>query len=77
MVTIRIPVPSSTTLLNWVGLAGLIAIVAAVGLLTDWRWSLLAAGVIAVGITMLAQNAAQAEPSNVRPLAAQRRKAAG
>jgi hypothetical protein len=57
VVTIRIPVPrfSSAALSNLVGLASLIAVVFAIGALTNWRWGLLAAGVFGVTLTVLAQ----------------------
>lgn len=58
MVTIRIPVPSSMLVSNLVGLLGLVAVVVAVGLLAGFAWALLGAGVIAVALCALAQNAA-------------------
>lgn len=49
---IRIKLPSITTekISNLVGLLGLIAIIVAVGGLTNWWYSLLVAGVFSVGI---------------------------
>jgi hypothetical protein len=58
VVTIRIPVPSSMLVSNLVGLLGLVAVVVAVGLLAGFAWALLGAGVIAVALCALAQNAA-------------------
>lgn len=63
--TIRIRVPSSLLVSNLIGVAGLLAVLAAVGLLAGWAWALLGAGVIAVGLCALAQNARPAEPAVV------------
>lgn len=60
MVTIRIPVPSSMLVSNLVGLLGLVAVIVAVGLLAGFAWALLGAGVVAVGLCVLAQNSAGA-----------------
>lgn len=56
-VRFRIPVPSSLLVTNLLGLFGLVAVVVAVGLLAGFAWALLGAGVIAVGLSALAQNA--------------------
>lgn len=56
MATIHVPTPSPSTVTNLLGLAGLVAIVVAVGLLASWPWALLAAGVAAVSLSVLAQN---------------------
>jgi hypothetical protein len=58
----RLPVPSSTLVTNLLGLLGLAAVVIAVGLLAGFAWGLLGAGVIAVGLSALAQNAARPAP---------------
>lgn len=54
---VRIPLPSSMLLSNLIGLAGLVAVVVAVGLLAGFAWALLCAGVMAVAMCALAQNA--------------------
>jgi len=47
---------------NLVGLAGLLALVLAVGGLTgNWWWSVLAGGLVAVGLSYIAQTHAAAE----------------
>jgi len=67
--TIRIPLPSSMLISNLAGLAGLVAIVVAIGMLAGFAWALLAAGLIAVGICALAQNARPASPvAEAQPL---------
>jgi len=58
VVTIRIPVPSSMLVSNVLGVLGLVAVIVAVGLLAGFAWALLGAGVIAVALCALAQNAA-------------------
>lgn len=70
MVTIRVPAPPPGLLSNLVGLLGLVAVVLAVAFLTDWRWGLLGAGLVAVGLAMLAQlrTAAVERPASVRPI---------
>lgn len=60
MVTVRIPSPSPSAVTNLLGLAGLVAVVVAVGLLAGWAWALLAAGGVAVGLSVLAQNTTSA-----------------
>lgn len=76
MTEIRIPVPRLPRGLfaNLVGLAGLIAAVLAVGGLTgNWWWSVLVGGLVAVGLSYVAQThaaAAPAEPAKLRPVAA-------
>lgn len=77
MVTVRIPIPSSAMVVNLIGVFGLLAVIGAIGALTDWRWALLAAGVFAVGFALAAQNGQPAKAGNVTPIAGQRRKAAG
>jgi hypothetical protein len=64
MTEIRIPVPRlpSGFLANLVGLLGLIAAVLAVGGLTgNWWWSVLVGGLVAVGLSYVAQLHAAAE----------------
>lgn len=54
MITVRIPVPRGLGP-NLLGLVGLIAVMVAIGGLTgNWWWSLLAAGVLAVGLAYVA-----------------------
>lgn len=77
MVTIRIPAPSSEMVTNILGALSLLAIVVAVGLLTDFRWALLAAGSIGTAIALAAQNAKPVAPAEVRQIGDARRKAAG
>jgi uncharacterized membrane protein HdeD (DUF308 family) len=55
VVTIRIPVPSSTVVSNLLGVAGLLAVVFAIAALTSWKWGLLAAGILGVALAVLAQ----------------------
>jgi hypothetical protein len=69
---IRIAVPRlpQGLVANLIGLAGLIAMVLAVGGLTgNWWWSVLAGGLVAFGLAMVAQLQATAEQvrSEVRP----------
>ena len=66
VVQFRVPVPTSTALLNALGVAGLIAIIFSIGALTSWQWGVMAFGVIAVGIVVLAQTSAA---STARPAA--------
>jgi hypothetical protein len=61
LITVRIPLPSGVLWTNLLGLFGLAAIVLAVGALTDWRWAMLTAGLIAVGLAALAQAGQPAE----------------
>lgn len=56
MVTVRIPAPSATAATNLLGLVGLVAVVVAIGGLAGAWWAVLAAGVVAVGLSVLAQN---------------------
>jgi hypothetical protein len=66
MTYVRVPVPRMPAGLgtNLLGVAGLVAIVLAVGSLTDWRWGLLIAGLFAVGLTVIAQKQeAQVSPA--------------
>ncbi len=63
MVTIRIPVPSSMLVSNLIGFLGLVAVVVAIGLLAGFAWALLGAGVIAVALCCVAQNATAARPA--------------
>lgn len=56
MVTIKIPALPRGFGSNLLGLAGLAAVIVAVGGLSgNWWWSLLAAGATAVGMAVLAQ----------------------
>lgn len=67
---IRIAVPRipSGLLANLVGLAGLLAVVLAVGGLTgNWWWSVLAGGAVAVGLSYVAQTHAAAEAVAAEP----------
>lgn len=61
MVTIRIPALPRGLFTNLLGVAGLVAVVVAIGALTDWRWALLAAGVFAVALHVVAQLNAEPE----------------
>lgn len=54
MVTIRIPALPRGLFTNLLGVAGLVAIVVAIGALTDWRWALLSSGVFAVVLHVVA-----------------------
>lgn len=56
-VSIYVPSPSSMLVSNALGVAGLVAVIVAVGLLAGWAWALLAAGLVCVGLSALAQNA--------------------
>jgi hypothetical protein len=76
VVTIRIPVPSSLLVSNLLGVFGLLGIVFAIGALTSWPWALLAAGLFAVTISVIAQAAEPASPAAVTPLRAARRERA-
>lgn len=62
-IRIRVPHPSSTLLNNLLGILGLVAMVVAVGGLAGWLWGLLAAGVVAVGLSLIGATYAPAEPS--------------
>lgn len=56
MVTIRIPALPAGLLSNLLGLAGLVAVVVALGALTgNWWWSLLSGGAVAVVLSVIAQ----------------------
>lgn len=77
MTEIRIPVPRLPRGLfaNLLGLLGLAAVVLAVGGLTsNWWWSVLLGGLVAVGLSYVAQTHAAedapAEKPNLRPVAA-------
>ena len=75
MTEIRIPVPRlpSGFAANLVGMLGLIAAVLAVGGLTgNWWWSVLVGGLVAVGLSYVAQThaATAAEPAKLRSVAA-------
>lgn len=75
MTEIRIPVPRLPHgfVANLVGLLGLVAMVLAVGGLTgNWWWSALAGGLVAVGLSYVAQMhaAVAAEPAKLRSVAA-------
>lgn len=56
-VSFYVPRPSSMLVSNLLGVLGLVAVIVAVGLLAGFAWGLLAAGVIGVGLSALAQNA--------------------
>lgn len=56
-VSIYVPRPSSMLVSNLLGVLGLIAVVVAIGGLAGAWWAVLAAGVLAVGLCALAQNA--------------------
>lgn len=60
VVQFRVPAPSSTALLNLLGVLGVLSIVVAIGVLTSWPWGLMAFGVVAVAFTVLAQTSADA-----------------
>jgi hypothetical protein len=76
LVTLRVPTPSANTITNVLGGLGLIAVVIAIGALTDWRWGMLAAGVFAVILCVLAQTTA-AQRVEVSDLDAHRNRRAG
>jgi hypothetical protein len=63
-VTVHIPVPSSQTVTNLLGLAGLVLVILAVGGLAGAWWAVLAAGLFAVGLAALAQHR-DAQPAAV------------
>ena len=67
MATIQVPSPPPGLGTNLLGVAGLAAVVVAVGALTDWRWALLLAGVFAVALCWVAHQhqAAAAVPEAV------------
>lgn len=72
---IRIAVPRlpAGLVANLIGLVGLLGIVLAVGGLTgNWWWSVLAGGVVSVGLSWIAQThaAAEVEPAKPRLVAA-------
>lgn len=72
-----VPLPkiSPGALTNLLGVAGLFAIVFAIGSLTNWRWGVLTAGLFAVVLTVIAQaQQSQATPAgaSVTPIAAAR-----
>lgn len=54
MVTIRIPAPSSMLVANLLGVLGLIAVVVSVGGLLGVWWAVLAGGLFAVGLSVIA-----------------------
>lgn len=71
MTEIRIPVPKFPAGLasNLAGLLGLLGVVFAVGGLTgNWWWSVLAGGLVAVGLSYIAQThlAVEVEPAVTR-----------
>jgi hypothetical protein len=75
---IRINVPRipSGLAANIVGLLGLIAAVLAVGGLTgNWWWSVLAGGLVAVGLSYVAQTQAAAAAEPAKPVLAVARSA--
>jgi hypothetical protein len=68
MVTVRIPALPHGVGSNLLGLAGLIAVIVALGGLTgNWWWSLLGAGAVAVGLAVLAQYNAPAREAADAP----------
>lgn len=69
MVTIRIPALPAGLPSNLLGLAGLVAVVVAVGGLThNWWWSILAGGVAAVALSVIAAHNAGTEVTDERDL---------
>lgn len=69
-VSIYVPRPSSMLVSNLLGVLGLAAVVVAVGLLAGFAWALLGAGVIAVVLCALSQNAAGEAAAAVAPAGA-------
>lgn len=70
MTEIRIPVPRLPNGFgaNTIGLLGLLAAVLAVGGLTgNWWWSVLVGGLVAVGLSYIAQTHAVAEVEPAKP----------
>lgn len=69
MITIKLPALPHGLFSNLLGIAGLIAVIVAVGGLThNWWWSLLAAGFVATGLSYIAQvNRAAVEQVNEEP----------
>ena len=78
MVTVRIPVPSSEAASNLLGTAGLVAICVAIAFLTTWVWALLAAGVFAVALSVIAATGEQraAQVAEIGAARSRHRKAA-
>jgi hypothetical protein len=73
MTEIRIPVPRLPRGLgaNLAGLLGLVAVALAIGGLTgNWWWSVLVGGVMAVGLSYIAQTHAAAEADVAVPVVA-------
>ena len=58
MVTLRIPVPPMMVA-NVLGVLSLLGFVAAIGALTDWRWALLTASLIGIGLAYVGMLSAQ------------------
>lgn len=77
MVTIKIPALPRGMFSNLLGLVGLVAVVVSVGGLTgNWWWSMLAAGVVSVGLSYIAHmNAAQAQEQPSQDIPRQARSA--
>lgn len=73
MITIRIPGPSSVLAVNLLGVVGLVAVVLAIGGLAGAWWAVLAGGVAALGLSVIAStHLAAAEtpaPAVARPVA--------
>lgn len=67
-IKIRLPRIPAGDLANIVGLAGLFAVVVAIGGLTgNWWWSVLSGGVFAVALAYVAQTHVEAERAVGRP----------
>lgn len=70
---LRIPLPKldGGLVTNLAALAGLILVVVAIGALSDWRWAMLAGGVLTFAVAVWAQRQlpgrSAALPDNVRP----------
>lgn len=68
-ISFTIPRWTANLLPNVFGLLSLATVCVAVGLLTDYRWGMLAAGVIGTAVTWWVQSSAQPETAeNVKPL---------
>lgn len=65
VVQFRVPAPSSTAVLNLLGVIGVLSIVLAIGALTAWPWALLAFGMFSLAFTVLAQTSTPAQPAAV------------
>jgi hypothetical protein len=56
-VTIRIPALRPGTASNVLGAVGLVGIVVSIGMLAGWPWAMLAGGIVAIALALIAQNA--------------------